>query len=397
MEAVVLAAGEGSRMRPFTYNRPKVMLPVGNKPILEYVVESLSNAGIDKVVLVVGYRKERLQSYFGDGKDWDVDIVYREQSRQLGTAHALSQVRQEVGSEFLVVNGDSIIDEKPIKSLKEKGNSIVFSFLKDTDDYGVITTENGRVDRVFEKPGNGVSNKVVTGLYKFTDEVFRAIDRIEISERGEYELGSAVQKMIEDGERVEAIELDGFWMDGVYPWDLLKMNSKIISEQQTEHKDMIEDNVFLDEGVKVGENSRVRSGSYIMGPAKIGQDCEIGPNTVILPSTTIGDNCTIKPNTTIENSIVMDDSTIGANSSISNSIIGYNLTSGSHLSCHSDQTEVKINKEIYEVNHLGALIGDGCKLGTNVTVMPGTIVGVDCEVGSAVKVDGNTPNNVCLR
>ncbi|MFQ3295471.1 MAG: NDP-sugar pyrophosphorylase family protein, partial [Natrialbaceae archaeon] len=115
MKAVILAAGEGNRLEPLTANRPKPMIPVANKPVLEYVVEAVADAGIQEIVLVVGYERSRIQSHFGDGDDWDVAIEYAVQEKQLGTGHAALQARPHVDEPFLVLNGDRIIDPTAIE------------------------------------------------------------------------------------------------------------------------------------------------------------------------------------------------------------------------------------------------------------------------------------------
>jgi len=117
LKAVILAAGEGNRMRPLTYTRPKVMLPIANKPILEHLMLAAREAGVTEFILVVGYRDEQVRDYFGDGEEWGVKVEYCSQKKQMGTADALRMAEGMVGESFLIMNGDIIIDTKDIKKV----------------------------------------------------------------------------------------------------------------------------------------------------------------------------------------------------------------------------------------------------------------------------------------
>ena len=158
MKAVILAAGEGRRLRPFTESMPKVMLPVGNKAILEHILESLKNTGIGEVIIVVGYKKEVIMEYF---KDYDkIRISYITQDKQLGTAHALLQAKNLVKSKFIVVPGDNIIDKMSIVNLiQDKSEySILIKEHSHPSKYGVVFLEKGRLKKIVEKPAEDIGN-----------------------------------------------------------------------------------------------------------------------------------------------------------------------------------------------------------------------------------------------
>ena len=171
MKAIILAAGEGLRCRPLTLTRSKVMLPVANRPILEHVISSLEKNEIKEIILVVGYEKERIMNYFEDGLNFGVNISYVEQKAQLGTAHAIEQAKKLIGpedSEFLVLNGDNLVEPKTIADLLnnyEGDASLLTVRMEDTAGYGVVLKEKKKVTQILEKRPGGLSRLVNTGIY----------------------------------------------------------------------------------------------------------------------------------------------------------------------------------------------------------------------------------------
>ena len=173
MKAVILAAGEGTRLRPFTVSKPKVMIPIANHPIMEYAIEALSQNGVKDIVIVVGYRKESIMSYFEEGRRFGVDIEYVNQQKPLGTAHALLQAEKEIDSDFLVLPGDNLIDPKEVSNLmeSESQNSLLIAESDIPSKYGVVFMEKGIVTKIVEKPMENLSALISTGIYRFTPEV----------------------------------------------------------------------------------------------------------------------------------------------------------------------------------------------------------------------------------
>ena len=142
MYAVILAAGEGMRLRPLTRTRPKPMIPIANRPLLEHVVEAVADAGLEKLVLVVGYKRERIQSHFGDGDDWGVEITYAVQEKQLGTGHAVEQAEPHVDGEFVVLNGDRIIDSALVSRVADESTpapAVAVRRSETPSSYGVVS------------------------------------------------------------------------------------------------------------------------------------------------------------------------------------------------------------------------------------------------------------------
>jgi glucose-1-phosphate thymidylyltransferase len=397
MKAVILAAGEGSRLKPFTVTRPKVMIPVGNKPVLEYVIDALQESGIIDVVMIVGYKREKIMDYFGDGHRWGVNIVYVEQFQQLGTAHALRQVSHLINDRFLVVNGDTIIDASAIKEIIRVSSGdaamLTVTVAKAPQQYGVVQVQNKLVKAILEKPkGEDVSNVVNAGVYSFSPIIFNFLESMEISERGEYEITDAIKKMLAEGYAVKSVHTNPTWMDALYLWNLLDMNAAIIARQKANIRGKVEDGARIVGPVTIGENSVIMSGSYVVGPVVIGDNCDIGPNSVILPGTSIGSNCTIESFSRVSNSILMNNVKVASFNNISSSILGEGVSTGSHMIVEASETRVEMDDVLMKAN-MGAAIGDNTEIHGRVLIKPGKIIGVRCRIGAGAIIRGNIPDN----
>ncbi len=391
-QAVILAAGEGKRLRPFTVNKPKAMLSVAGKPILQYVVESLAQNGIRNIVLIVGYRREQIFDYFGSGEQFDVEITYVTQERQLGTAHALLQAKSAVNNEFLVLSGDKLIEADTIsKFVSNKPEAMLVKKMENPFRSSVVTVDEGLVKEAMrrERRAMGYSREpgiymVNTGIYAFSKKIFDLIE-------GEQNIPVVLSNMLDHGEKISALETDGVWLDIIYPWDILSLNGIVLRCIQANIGGTTEADVSIKGLVSVGENTVMKSHSYIVGPVVIGRGCEIGPNVCILPATSVGDNVVISPFTEIENSVIGNDVTIGPGSIIQDSVIDKGCVIMGHFTAVSGEAEVKINEEHYPVN-VGAMLGEGCSLGSNVVAQPGVIVGNYTHVQALKLVSGQLPD-----
>ena len=367
-QAVILAAGEGQRLRPFTVTKPKVMLSVADKPILQYVVESLAQNGIRRLVIVVGYRREQIFDYLGSGEQFGVDIVYITQEGQLGTAHALAQARDAVKDEFLVLPGDNLITADTIaRFVNIKPNAVLMKKVDNTVRYGVVTTEGSMVKDIVEKPKEAMGNMVNTGIYAFNREFFDFIGE-------ELDIPDVLNNMLAQGQAINAQETVGTWLDVVYPWDILSLNEIVLKQIPANLGGTIEEGVSVKGPVAIGKDTVIRSNSYIVGPVVIGEGCDIGPNVCLKPSTSLGNNVVVAPFSEIDNSVIGDDVSIGMGSIIQDSVIDEGCVIGGHFNAGSGQAEVKIDGEHHLVK-VGTMLGVGCNLGNNVVAQPGVIVG----------------------
>jgi UDP-N-acetylglucosamine diphosphorylase/glucosamine-1-phosphate N-acetyltransferase len=399
MIAVILAAGEGSRLKPFTITRPKVMIPVGNKPILEYVIAALRESGIIDIIIVVGYKREKIMDYFGDGHAWGVNITYVEQSPQLGTAHALRQAADQITDHFLLVNGDTVVNASDIKQIMNAeicDAAMLTIHASPAKKYGVVETNNGLVKNILEKPKcEDDGNIINAGVYRFSIKIFDFLRFMEISERGEYEITDAIKKMISNEYTVRSINSKAIWMDALYPWDLLKLNSATLKHQAFEVSGIIEKGALISGHVGIGNNTVIRSGTYILGPVCIGDNCDIGPNSVILPDTSIGSNCTIEPLTRISNSIIMNNVKVASLSHISGSIVGEGTTLGTGFIAEEGDAMVEVDGTLKEAS-IGAIIGDNTDIAGRVLSKPGNIIGIRCKVGSGIVVRSNISDHTVV-
>jgi len=384
-QAVILAAGEGQRLRPFTVTKPKVMLAIADRPILSYVVEALAKNGIRNIVLVIGYRKEQVLDYLGSGEHFGVDITYITQERQLGTAHALAQAKAVVEDEFLVLPGDNLIEAATIAQfVAMRPQAVLVKRVDNPVRYGVVTVEQGTVKNIVEKPKEAGSNVINTGIYAFTKEIFDFI---------EPELGipDVLNNMIAQGRPINAQETDGTWLDVVYPWDILSLNEAVLHQIQANLGGTIESGVSVKGLVSVGKDTVVRANSYIVGPVVIGNDCDIGPNVCLLPATSIGDNVVVSPFSEIRNSVIGNDVSIGSGCIIEDSVIAQGCAIKGHFVACSGEAEVKVDDEYHKVN-MGAMLGEGCSLGNNVVAQPGVIVGNYSQVEALKLISGRLPD-----
>jgi len=408
MKGVVLAAGKGERLRPLTDDRPKVMLKVANKAIIDYVFENIYPF-VDEFIVIVRYQKEKLMEHLGDeygGKP----ITYVEQIEGEGTAKAIySAIEYIENEEFLAVNGDIYFEREGIKALLQsfrKSNADVALLVKKFEDlthFGMVEVEGELVKGIKEKPG-AVSGYANLGIYLFKPDVFKFIENTPQSKRGEYEITDTINLMIKEGKKVIYAVYDGYWNDIGRPWNLLELNEYILKTHlQQSIKGIVEEGAVILPPVEIGEGTIVRSGAYIIGPVKIGKNSKIGPNCFIRPYTSIGDKCHIGNAVEIKNSIIMDHSNAPHLNYVGDSIIGENTNLGAGTITanlrHDNKTikvEVKGKLEDSGRRKLGAIIGHNVKTGINVTIYPGRKIGSNAFIGPGVIVDKNIPSNVLV-
>lgn len=399
MKGYILAAGEGVRMRPLTANIPKPLLPVAGKPFLEHNIDALKEAGIKDLILLVGWRAQRIREHFGDGKDFGVKIEYLEQKERLGTAHAIGLVKNRVDAPFLCLYGDVVLTKEAVKGFVErhkkvKGSVIALTSVADPRRYGSIVVEDGVVKDIVEKAEVPPSNVINAGAYILEPEIFDAVAETRKSARGEFELTDSLKVLMKKKHLFTHV-IKGDWIDVARPWDLLEANRILMTELEPKVDGEVSDRATVIGPVRIGEGTRVLPGSYLVGPAIVGKACEIGPNAYIRPSTSIGDHCKIGGAVEIKNSIIMSRTNVPHLSYVGDSVIGErcNFGAGTKIAnLRLDEREVQViidgKKTGSGRRKLGAIIGDDVKTGINASIDVGTVIGEGTMIGMGAVAKG---------
>jgi len=226
MKAVVIAAGEGTRLRPLTEDKPKGMVEIDGKPILTHCFETLIEHGADELLVVVGYKKEHIVSHYDDDFE-GVPITYCHQREPLGIAHALLTVEEHITEDFMLMLGDNIFDANlgdVVGRQAEDRADAAFLVeevpIEEASRFGVCdTNEYGEITAVIEKPDDPPTNLVMTGFYTFTPAIFYACHLVQPSDRGEYEITDAINLLLRSGRTIDAIQMNGWRVDVGYPED----------------------------------------------------------------------------------------------------------------------------------------------------------------------------------
>jgi UDP-N-acetylglucosamine diphosphorylase/glucosamine-1-phosphate N-acetyltransferase len=410
MKAVVLAAGEGVRLQPITATRPKHLIKVGGKPILEHCVDALKSCGLTEIVIVTHYMGDAIRQYFGDGEKMGLKIAYVEQAEMLGTGNAVSAVEPYVDGDFVLVYGDLLFASDAVKnvihSYESKKPAAVMAVVpvEKPESYGIVELENEKaVKRIIEKPalGEAPSNLANAGLYVFSKEIFDKLRQTKASVRGEWELTDALSLLIKDGKIVLATEISkGDWIDIGRPWDLLEANSWALKRMEHKVYGNMENGAHLIGPVTVAETARIRSGAYIEGPTFIDEGSDIGPNCFIRACTSIGKNVRVGNGCEIKNSIIMDQTHVGHLSYVGDSILceRCNLAAGTitaNLRLDDEPVKMLVKGKVVDTGRrkLGAILGDNVKTGINALLMPGVKVGTNSWIGANFTVHKDVPAN----
>ena len=340
MKGVLLSGGTGSRLRPITHTGPKQLVPVANKPVLEYAIEDFREAGITEIGVVLGHKgREDIQRHLGDGSDYGVEITYIVQGNPLGLAHAAGCARDFVGDDdFVMYLGDNILKQgitDLVRSFEsgEYDAGIALQKVDNPTQFGIADLDqNGNVVRLVEKPDDPPTNFALIGMYVFSPKVFDAIETLEPSWRGELEITDAIQKLLEDGYAIDSHVVEGWWKDTGKPEDILEANHLVLEDLTGLVEGTIEDGAEVSGRVELPATSTIESGAVVRGPVSIASETVIKEATYVGPYTSIGANCVLA-NTHIENSVVIGDSRITASGKIVDSLIGRNaqIESADHL------------------------------------------------------------------
>jgi bifunctional UDP-N-acetylglucosamine pyrophosphorylase/glucosamine-1-phosphate N-acetyltransferase len=412
MKAVILAAGEGKRLRPITSSRPKPMIPLLGKPLLEHTILGLKNVGIDQILLIVGYKQELIKDYFEKtSNELQVKIEYITQEEYLGTAHAAGYAKSFIKDEaFLMMYGDLFVDPEIFKIIIEKYREkeyeglITLLEVENPQDYGIIKLNSKElVEEIIEKPSpnQNAGNLANAGIYLFKPSIFTAIEKTEKSIRDEYEFTDSMQMLIKEfgGEIIGFTIKNYFWNDIGLPWQLFEANKFLLDHIKSQIFGEIEENVNIRGNVYIGKGTTVRSGTYIQGPCYIGENNLIGPNAFIRPYTSVEDHCHIGMSE-LKNSIILSNSSIPHFNYVGDSIVCENVNLGagtkiSNLRFDNKTVKMKIKESNVDSGRrkLGAIIGPNSQTGINASIMCGKKIGENSVIGAHTIINEDVPSN----
>ncbi|MCG3215769.1 MAG: NTP transferase domain-containing protein [Candidatus Heimdallarchaeota archaeon] len=403
MKVVILAGGKGSDLFPLTQTRPKPMITLLGKPILQYLIEELKEIGLTDILIVTGYLGEQIRNYFKKGSDLGVCIQYANQGEEERIESALlaseEYVRNE--SEFLLLFGDIVSEQGLIqRTLNAFENTqadmtMALTLKGDTGDFGIVEIDSmGMVKKAGIKKADltSMSNYVDAGCFVIRTDIFDEI-------RKEKSLSSAINNRIEKGAKVAAAIWEKEWIDIGKPWNIIEANRLLLSkveESRISKNVVIGPNVELKNVVIIEENTEIGSGTVLNGPLYIGPNTYIGNNALIRDHCSIDKNSLIGFGSEIKNSVLFKGVKIYRLCYIGDSVIGQNTVFSSGVITVNTETpnaeiEMNINGEIIKtgLRKLGAIIGDDCELGVNTMIFPGRKIASKSIItpGTTIKED----------
>jgi len=341
MKGIILHGGHGTRLRPLTHTGPKQLLPIANKPMSEYCIESIRGAGItDIAVIIGGLGSNKVKEYYGNGENFGVNLTYIEQDEPRGIAHAIRLCKEFTNNEkFLVFLGDNII-QKSITDFVEnftKSDYDATVLLCEVDNpsrFGIADIENEKIVKITEKPKNPTSNLAVTGIYLLTPQIFEIIDNLKPSWRNELEITDALDNLLKQNNNIGYETITDYWKDTGTPEDILNANRQVL-----EH--------ISNQTCIIDKSTNIESNSSIITPSIIGKNCKIDESARIGPDVSIGDDTIISSDVVIENSIIMSGCKIDGGLNIKDSIISAN--------CHLHGNNKDKTRKVF-------LLGEGTKI-----------------------------------
>ncbi len=392
MQAVVLTAGQGTRIRPLSESIPKPMLPVADRPLAAHTVDAAVDAGADEIVLVVGYEQETVREYFGS-EYRGVPVTFAEQLEQAGTADAVKATREHLDGPFAVLNGDNLYDPTAIDRLFDACPAVCAVEVPDPRNYGVLSTTDGTVTDIVEKPDDPPTNLANAGAYAFPE---RAIEWLEVpaSERGEYEITDVLATVIEQF-AVTPITLDR-WLDVGRPWELLEANEWKLGDLERRIDGDVSDTAHLNGDVVVEPGATIEPGVVIEGPVLVRSGATVGPNAYVRGATLIDRGAAVGNGVEVKNSVLSANATVNHLSYVGDSVLGRDVNFGAGTTVanlrHDDgdiRFTVKGDRVSTGRRKFGVVVGDGVKTGINTSLTPGLklTTGATTRPGEVVERD----------
>ena len=386
MKAIILAAGEGTRLSPFSETRPISMIGVAGRSMLDNTFGLLKSAGINDIFIVVGHKKDKLIERLQQQDHNVLNLHYVEQKRKLGIGHAVMQAKNKIspGEYFLLLYGDTLTAENIFSKVQQSFHSFkcpVASICLPPSNQmfgNVFLNARMEITKIVEKPkGNNLGNYVLSGVFILPASFFKLLESSGNS------MEKALKKVVA-GEGMRASMWEDDWLDVVYPWEILTANKMIMDswqESSIAKTATLEANVTLQGIVHIKAGAIIKSGAVLEGPCCIGERSYIGNNSLIRSYTSVGKNCSVGSGVELKNCVVMDNSQIGRLSFVGDSVLGENVDMGAGCMTVNRTVDwkpisVKNGKRPMGtgMKKLGAFLGDGVVVGAGNTLQPGTVV-----------------------
>ncbi|MFB6156917.1 MAG: bifunctional sugar-1-phosphate nucleotidylyltransferase/acetyltransferase [Haloferacaceae archaeon] len=393
MQVVVLAAGRGTRMRPLSDRRPKPMLPAGDRPLVERVLDAAAAVGASRFVLVVGYEADAVREAVGDAHA-GIPVTYAVQEDQRGTADAVRAALPYLDDgPFAVLNGDVVYGVEGLRTLFEARPSVGAYRVANPSEYGVLEVADGVVRGVTEKPSDPDSDLVNAGAYVFPAAAREWLDVAE-SERGEYELTDTLARVCAE-RTVTAVPFDR-WLDVGYPWDLLRANELVLTDLERSLDGTVSANAEVRGAVAVESGATVREGVTVEGPALIRAGATVGPNAYVRGATVVGPDARVGHAVEVKNSVLMAGATVGHLSYVGDSVLGRDVNFGAGTTVANlrhDGADVRATAKGERVStgrrKFGVVCGDGVKTGIETALNAGVTLstGATTRPGETVTAD----------
>ena len=386
MKAIILAAGEGAHLSPFSETRPISMIGVAGRTMLDNTFGLLKSAGINDIFIVVRHKKDKLIQRLQQQDHNGLNLHYVEQKRKLGIGHAVMQIKNKIspGEYFLLLYGDTLTAENIFSKVQQSFHSFkcpVASICLPPSNQmfgNVFLNARMEITKIVEKPkGNNLGNYVLSGVFILPASFFKLLKSSGNS------MEKALKKVVaEEGLRASMWEDE--WLDVVYPWEILTANKMIMDswqESSITKTATLEANVTLQGIVRIEAGAIIKSGAVLEGPCCIGEGSYIGNNSLIRSYTSVGKNCKVGSGVELKNCVVMDNSQIGRLSFVGDSVLGENVDMGAGCMTVNRTVDwkpisVKNGKRPMGtgMTKLGAFLGDGVVVGAGNTLQPGMVV-----------------------
>ena len=386
MKAVILAAGKGSKLNPFSNTRPIPMISIAGKALLDNSLFQLKKAGINDVYIIVGHHKEMIQNFVAEKSDSGMNIHCLEQKNNGGIGDAVLTVKEKIspGEYFLLIYGDTLTDENIYSKTQQSFHSFKCPVASiclppSNESFGnVFLNAQMKINKIVEKPkGNNFGNYVLSGIFVLPESFFGLLEKNKRS------MEKALKALVQEGELMASM-WENEWLDIVYPWEILKANRIILdswNESSIAKSAIMESNVTMQGVVNIEEGVVIKAGAVLEGPCSIGKGSYVGNNSLIRSYTSLGNNCSIGYGVELKNCVVLDNSGIGRLSFVGDSVIGENVDIGAgcmtvNRNLGWEKVQIKNGKTILPsgLKKLGAFIGDNVTIGAGNTIQPGTVI-----------------------